>query len=255
MTTKFESKTLESLWKSLFNVWGGLSIIVTIVSGSVYVIFPSTTTKVIAIIIIIIAMLCFFKISVDTIDKEFKKLENLESGQDQIIKTLDLLSNSTSLIEGINRNINSFGLVIPKICSSIETVEEDINSELIDFIFTKDKNGNSGNLILIVKCNKSIDHIYELTILSTDISVIKLGVDIPISKKYNVIEINDANNRDLETPYIAIKFGIKKGINIGIIKISIVGEIKQLFGIQFSLRDLELKKTIIEKTTLNFETT
>jgi hypothetical protein len=255
MITNFESRTLESIWKRLFNFWGGFSILVTIVSGTIYVIFPSSTTKIIAIIIIIIALLYFLKICVDTIDKEFKKLENLEDGQSQIKDTLDSLRNSTNLIEGINQNINNIGLVIPKICGSIETVEDDVNSELIDFIFTKDKNGDSGNLILIIKCNKNIDHTYELTILSNEISAIKLSVDIPISKKYNVIEIHDANNRNIETPYIAIKFKIKKGINIGIIKISILGEIKQLLGIQFSLSDLKLNKTIIEKTTLNFETT
>ncbi|KZL93591.1 hypothetical protein [Clostridium magnum] len=132
-------------------------------------------------------------------------------------------------------------------------VEDDINSELVDYIFTRDKSGGSGNLILIIKCNRSLEHTYELMTVSNNINVIKLESDIPIDKKYNVIEIQGINKRDVGTPYITIDFKIKKGLNIGIIKISLIGEIKEFLGVEFTLRNKTKDRTITSKAPLNLE--
>ncbi|WP_099192386.1 hypothetical protein [Tepidibacter mesophilus] len=241
---KFKSKTLNDIKTIIYAYLTGIGTCITLMSGILQNWINEYSKIVSSISIILLVIILFFIIKL-IVDEKFIKLESIEHNlEDKALNKIDDIKNTITNLNDINENLKKLEK-IEYISSTIENINKNMIAEFAEHIFIQNK--ETGYIILILKNDNCNLKDYELNINSLHINSIIFEEEMSLdNQNINNITFSKLNNCKNGYSLNNINFSIKKGINIGIIKMYLREDPKGVIKFTILLKERKTDRIIID---------
>ncbi|MEJ8555142.1 hypothetical protein [Tepidibacter sp. Z1-5] len=240
----FKSRTLREVNNKILMYFAIITGAITAIGG-VFQGWISKYSTVVSISSIILCLIFLFLILKLIIDEKFVKLETIEDNLNgKILDKITNIQQSISNFEHINEKIRDIEK-IESISTKLDNINKKMMLEFIDHMFIQ--TNQIGYLILVLNNDNCDVKDYQLNINSLCINSMMFEEEICLdSRNINTISFNKLNNCKQGYSINNINFSIKKGFNIGIIKMYLKEAPEGIVKFTLLLKELQTGRIIID---------